>query len=550
MERAQVRPNRGRETTLLATILLPWAWLVWRFWFVCDDAFISFRYSLNWAEGHGLRYNLGSHLPVEGFSNFLWVAYGALIELVGADITVWLPLTSAGCAGLLLVFVFAALRRHQVASLPALLATASLAWFPPFAAWSSSGLETMPYALLTFLLVDRLFLRPAPSLMAVALLGAAVSLMRPEGMFWVAAMLGWCWVSGRFQGHRRGRVLLLAGALGGLLVAGYFAFRWSYYQRLFPNTVYAKVGMSAETLAAGWRYVSLFALTFLTPAWMVVGPLAAWRGDRRWKAATTWLIALGFWIYAVLIGGDFMCMGRMLLPGLVMQALLVGWLWGDAWRRGIAVRALVVLLALGTLTVGLLPGFDIHLISEEVRAERHVRLNTDKFRSEYQQWKFMKQNTVSRTETALALRDIVQPGESLVCGAIGVIGYYTGLFIYDRYGLVNAEVSQGEKNKKARSPGHEKTVKREYFLPDKPTFMFARIYRNLDPLNTILKAASRWRDTDVGKRYVPQVEFLGIQEDVPSVLFLLRRIPRGVTTRTAWDEFDETIREKSKDWKS
>ena len=47
------------------------AGLVWRFWFVCDDAFILFRYSRHLAEGHGLTFNVGDPAPVEGFSEFL-----------------------------------------------------------------------------------------------------------------------------------------------------------------------------------------------------------------------------------------------------------------------------------------------------------------------------------------------------------------------------------------------------------------------------------------------------------------------------------------------
>ena len=37
---------------------------------VCDDAFISFRYAKNLKEGLGLVYNSGEF--VEGFTNFLW----------------------------------------------------------------------------------------------------------------------------------------------------------------------------------------------------------------------------------------------------------------------------------------------------------------------------------------------------------------------------------------------------------------------------------------------------------------------------------------------
>jgi hypothetical protein len=38
--------------------------------FLCDDAFISFRYARNLLAGHGLVFNRGEF--VEGYTNFLW----------------------------------------------------------------------------------------------------------------------------------------------------------------------------------------------------------------------------------------------------------------------------------------------------------------------------------------------------------------------------------------------------------------------------------------------------------------------------------------------
>ena len=52
------------------------------FYGVCtqDDAFISFRYAENWAQGHGLVFNQGER--VEGFSNLSWtLLFGWLIVL-------------------------------------------------------------------------------------------------------------------------------------------------------------------------------------------------------------------------------------------------------------------------------------------------------------------------------------------------------------------------------------------------------------------------------------------------------------------------------------
>ena len=45
------------------------------YYFLCDDAFISFRYSRHLVDGLGLVWNPGE--VVEGYTNFLWVLIAA-----------------------------------------------------------------------------------------------------------------------------------------------------------------------------------------------------------------------------------------------------------------------------------------------------------------------------------------------------------------------------------------------------------------------------------------------------------------------------------------
>ena len=54
--------------------------------FVCDDAFISFRYAKNLVEGHGLVYNIGER--VEGYTNFLWTLLLSAFMGLGLDVVV------------------------------------------------------------------------------------------------------------------------------------------------------------------------------------------------------------------------------------------------------------------------------------------------------------------------------------------------------------------------------------------------------------------------------------------------------------------------------
>ena len=67
--------NHLNLSPLSLLALLPWlallAWLASVAWFLTDDAFISFRYTRNLLEGHGLVFNPGER--VEGYTNFLWI---------------------------------------------------------------------------------------------------------------------------------------------------------------------------------------------------------------------------------------------------------------------------------------------------------------------------------------------------------------------------------------------------------------------------------------------------------------------------------------------
>ena len=53
----------------LAGLIIGWK----AFWFLCDDAYISFRYVSNSVAGHGFVWNPAPFHPVEGYTNFLWI---------------------------------------------------------------------------------------------------------------------------------------------------------------------------------------------------------------------------------------------------------------------------------------------------------------------------------------------------------------------------------------------------------------------------------------------------------------------------------------------
>ena len=155
---ATTPPIRGRLTLLVASALLACVVVhALRWWFVCDDAYISFRYAKHVASGAGLVFNLGENPPVEGYTNLLWTVWSAVGLVLGLS-PMWLaPLTSLGCAALLtLGSARLAARLGQLTPWQVFAAGACMATLPTLGVWSSGGLETMACATAVFFVAERL----------------------------------------------------------------------------------------------------------------------------------------------------------------------------------------------------------------------------------------------------------------------------------------------------------------------------------------------------------------------------------------------------------
>ncbi len=552
--------TRGVRSSRLDLFLLLWiphALLVYRFWFLADDAFISFRFAKNLALGHGLRYNLGAHLPVEGYSNFLWVILCAIFEFFRLDITLWPLLLSAACASILLWLVFDLLHRRLQVCLPATcLATLSLACFPAFALWSTSGLETMPFALLIFITFERLILRrEAPAGVTAGIAGLLLALMRVEGLAWVAVILILAIISRRLAGQPARRSLVSFGLIVAVGYALYFAWRYSYYQVPWSNTTYAKAVLDVPRLMRGVDYVVSFVLTFVTPVLIVPGSLLALRRQRRPIGVPIAAMAWAFPAYAIVVTGDFMAMGRFLVPGLAFNTILFAWMLNDLWEKGRATRRVSVLVAGALIAIALLPGWNWQLVPRAVLAKFHFRFARGPVLTEYERWQEHVNNTKRWAARGKALKSYVAqrrpPDEhsSFVAGAIGVTGYYSDLYIFDKHGLVTPEVGRrklGPDEDPWRPAGHDKWVPTEYFIKDRPTIIFARVVRDTDPqavAHAFDESAMRlWNRVErlvLRDEYAPDFARVPSADaaGTPEYILTWTRINEGTPPAEAWRDF-------------
>ena len=487
MSNADDKSKIGRDWTAFVVAWIPYSLLTYRFWHNIDDAFISFRYAKNWAMGYGLRYNVGPQQPEEGYSNFLWVVVCAFVEYLELDITFWAPMLGFACGSLLLYLVFRTLRRDFAMELGvAFSITLGLGLFPPYALWSTGGMATMAFALSTFATAYFLVLRSAGiAPYCGALAGVAMALLRTEGIAWALLIALLSIVTRRMRGEAVWRPVAVYIAIVGTAFSVYFAWRYSYYQLLFPNPVYAKVGFSPEVALRGFRYVASFALTFVTPILLLpTAGYVAWREAPKPVALALGTLSLAFPAYAVVVGGDWMAMGRFLVPGFAFGALLMGWLVAGLWEHlssmvetatvARLVKPFVFAVLIGsTIAVGQLPTWNVHLVpASMLRHAFYFRYGWPRH-TEYENWIDTNEHIHRSKEIALTLKQHFEPKDSVVTGAVGALGYYSGLHIYDKYGFVDRLVAMRELDASdaLRMPGHDKRVDEGFFLHLEPTII-------------------------------------------------------------------------------
>ena len=480
------RTDSGPGTGVVVVIAVAvYALLAWRLDFLCDDAYITFRYAENWASGQGLVYHPGSDEPVEGYSEFLWailLGLGAKFDVGMENLSRLLSFTAgAGLVGLSSLLLA---RRFAGSPSAALGGALFVATASPVSAWATGGMATMPAAALALWLFARLHApldetRWLSRAIALGAIGATLALIRADGALLVALVLG----PGIAVAAVRADRGLLRAALGGASLAAavfllHVAWRWSFYGDWVPNTARVKVGMNAAAVSRGLDYVisCLLAMPGLIVA-ALSAPAGLWLArDRVGGAASIGaLIApVGVFAYAVTSGGDFMCFGRFVLPAVPFLGLGLGAL--------LAAAPPIAAVGLGLLAIGggVAAPFDVHPVPEPIRSEFDVRYNqrtsgvTDA-RSEFAQWQNMAARVDEWGRLGRGLRAHAPEGASLVYGAVGAVGYFSGLFIYDTNGLVTREVALLDAGPILRSPGHDKMVSPRFFLKDSPDFLTAGV---------------------------------------------------------------------------
>jgi arabinofuranosyltransferase len=273
-----------------------------KYYFIGDDAYISFIYARHLVEGNGLVWNPGE--IVEGYTNFLWVVLMAGSIYLGISPEISSNVLSIGCSALLLLsFIYMFAQVHGLRSpwtwLPVLVFSLSRS----YTAWSTSGLETMLFTLLLFwafmaFLRERENSSPYPFISSSIF--ALATLTRPDGgVFMLVAGLFFLFdIVSKRRTFRSG----LIWALPYIAVVGaHFLWRYSYYGFWLPNTFYAKV--AGLWLEQGLNYLQLFTTNYRI-YWFLPFALVTVVTRRNFTSSLLLAVLVTFVSYILYVGGD------------------------------------------------------------------------------------------------------------------------------------------------------------------------------------------------------------------------------------------------------
>jgi arabinofuranosyltransferase len=339
---------------LVLLILAAALFIAWReFWFLTDDAFITFRYIDHHRMGWGYTWNPPPFAPVEGYSNFLWmVLLHGIWAITGAP-----PPASANVVSLVLSYGTLALTFAMVWRMPlpdrwaprrfwlVVLVLIYVISNRTFITWTSSGLETALFGFCATLWVFGVLEigrgRDWRWLLMASVGAATSALTRPDGLLLVLStlLLGlyFAWQSGGFARLASvGRTLAAMSPM--LTVLVHLLWRHAYYGSWVPNTFYAK--RVSKWPDAGIRYTASFILEYALWAWILLAVVVALVHLARMKReglphrlltrlpaaliAATFIAHVAY--YTLVIGGDhfeYRVFAHLIVPIAVSIARLV-----------------------------------------------------------------------------------------------------------------------------------------------------------------------------------------------------------------------------------
>ena len=227
------------------------AWLGFR---PFDDTYITFRYSLNLASGHGFVYNIGE--PVLGTTSPLWAIVLALCAAAGAPIEGAALALSLTCDAVSAVLLF---RLMTALGFTAGIPVAGSVLFLGLADYFSLARSGMESSFFVFLVLGALASMASRRFMIAAVFAALSALTRPEGALLVMLLPAALWYH---RAELRRHEPAVAVSMLALIAGGWALYAIRTFGSVVPQSIVAKSAMFKDPALAqfSWNNIALFFL--------------------------------------------------------------------------------------------------------------------------------------------------------------------------------------------------------------------------------------------------------------------------------------------------
>ncbi len=301
-----------------STLVLYFAW-------ICDDAYITFRYVDNFISGYGLVYNAGER--VQGFTHPLWLFLLSFGEVIRFDLFYFAIILGLFFNGLTILFYTEMTKNNKGFYFGLAFFVIVLYSCSSFLDFQTSGLESSLTHFLLLMITRSVLTKndenDKKSYYSLFFWSGLLLFNRLDHFFIIAPILAY-----KFFTSNQKKLEKIKGAFIGLLpIILWEIFSIVYYGFPFPNTRYAKIGNYTllDGLHLGILYIIDFVVYEIFPALVVVicSLLLAANYKKVQKELLILSIGAVFQLmYIVYIGGDFM-RGRFLLSTFFEIVLII-----------------------------------------------------------------------------------------------------------------------------------------------------------------------------------------------------------------------------------
>lgn len=286
--------------------------------FILDDAFISFRYAENFAQGHGLIWNIGDTEPVEGYTNFLWTLLMVPAAALNVNPIFWSMFLGFIFGSGTLLFTYYVSLRITRSRFAALLSVVLLGTNYTYSSYITGGLETqlqtflvIVSAYVSIVLLDRSsdakparILYPLLSILfSLAVLTRLDSILICIVLF--LALSRSIYTSQECFNEKLIKVAMLIMP-GVFIVGSWLLLKYFYYGDILPNTYYVKAA-GKLSLLRGLFYTASFFFDYGLFPFLVLAAFYFRKVFLKFNFTIILVSSIFIWIlYVIKVSGDFM----------------------------------------------------------------------------------------------------------------------------------------------------------------------------------------------------------------------------------------------------